>query len=82
LISYISIDNNRDVQGSGSTTTITSHSYWVWQSVAELLLNKVFVAATPGGAFGDAGRDYLRLSYATSKERIREALDRMDRVLG
>jgi len=45
-------------------------------------LNKVFVAATPGGAFGDAGRDYLRLSYATSKERIREALDRMDRVLG
>ena len=40
------------------------------------------MAATPGGAFGDAGRDYLRLSYATSQERIREAMDMMEKVLG
>ena len=38
-------------------------------------------ACVEGGAFGDAGRDYLRLSYATSQERIREALDRMEEVL-
>ena len=46
------------------------------------VLNWVFVAATPSGAFGDVGRDYLRLSYATSQERIRKALDRMEKVLG
>ena len=55
--------------------------YGTGDEVAELFLNKAYVAATPGGAFGDAGRDYLRLSYATSQERIREALDRMEKVL-
>lgn len=55
--------------------------YGTGDEVADLFLNKAYVAATPGGAFGDAGKDYLRLSYATSQERIREALDRMEKVL-
>lgn len=55
--------------------------YGTGDEVADLFLNKAYVAATPGGAFGDAGKDFLRLSYATSQERIREALDRMEKVL-
>ncbi|HIH43862.1 MAG TPA: pyridoxal phosphate-dependent aminotransferase [Candidatus Methanoperedenaceae archaeon] len=55
--------------------------YGSGEEVAELLLNKAFVAATPGAAFGEAGNDFIRISYATSQERIREALRRMKTVL-
>lgn len=55
--------------------------YGTGDEVAELLLNRAYVAATSGGAFGNAGRDFLRISYATSQERIREALLRMEKVL-
>lgn len=41
------------------------------------LLAKANVATTAGSAFGAAGRNHLRLSYATSLERIHQALERM-----
>jgi aspartate aminotransferase len=41
-----------------------------------LLLDKARVALVPGDAFGAPG--YLRLSYATSIERIDEGLRRLD----
>jgi len=44
-------------------------------------LTKQFVATTPGSAFGEAGNDFIRISYATSQDRIREALRRMEAVL-
>ena len=44
---------------------------------AKLLLDKVQVAVVPGEAFGAPG--YLRLSYATSIERIDEGLRRLGR---
>ncbi|MCE8424754.1 MAG: pyridoxal phosphate-dependent aminotransferase [Candidatus Methanoperedens sp.] len=55
--------------------------YGTGEEVAELLLNKAFVATTPGSAFGESGNDFIRISYATSKERIKEALRRMEAVL-
>ncbi len=55
--------------------------YGSGEKVAELLLNKAFVATTPGFAFGEAGNDFIRISYATSQERIKEALRRMEAVL-
>ena len=55
--------------------------YGSGEKIAELLLNKAFVATTPGAAFGEAGNDFIRISYATSQERIREALRRMETVL-
>lgn len=55
--------------------------YGSGEKIAELLLNKAFVATTPGAAFGEAGYDFIRISYATSQERIREALRRMETVL-
>jgi aspartate aminotransferase len=45
--------------------------------LAKLLLDKARVALVPGDAFGSPG--YLRLSYATSIERIEEGLRRMER---
>jgi aspartate aminotransferase len=45
--------------------------------IARMLLEKVQVAVVPGEAFGAPG--YLRLSYATSIERIEEGLRRLNR---
>ena len=45
--------------------------------LAKLLLDKARVALVPGDAFGAPG--YLRISYATSIERIEEGLRRMER---
>jgi aspartate aminotransferase len=45
--------------------------------IAKMLLDKAHVAVVPGEAFGAPG--YLRLSYATSIERIIEGLRRLER---
>lgn len=45
--------------------------------IARMLLDKAHVAVVPGEAFGAPG--YLRLSYATSIERIEEGLRRLER---
>jgi aminotransferase len=41
------------------------------------LLDEERVAAVPGPAFGLGGEGYVRMCYATAKEQIEEALDRM-----
>jgi aspartate/methionine/tyrosine aminotransferase len=41
--------------------------------IADRLLEEAGVATTPGVDFGPAATDYLRLSYATSMDRLREA---------
>ena len=45
-------------------------------ALAERLLKEAKVAATPGSAFGAAGRGHLRLSYAASRETILEGVAR------
>ncbi len=49
-------------------------------ALAEYLLNETGVALVPGSAFGAPG--YMRLSFATSMENLREALARMQKLLG
>ncbi len=46
---------------------------------AAVCLDKAHVAIVPGTAFGD--ESHVRLSYATSMERIREGMDRLDGLL-
>src|SRR5688572_951169 len=41
------------------------------------LIDKAGVATTPGSSFGVHGKGHLRLSYATSRDRIAEGLKRM-----
>ena len=45
------------------------------------LLHEQHVAAVPGTAFGESGEGYIRCSYATGIEKLREALARMERFL-
>ena len=49
-------------------------------ALSELLLNEAEVALVPGGAFGAPG--YIRLSFATDLDTLKEAIGRIARVLG
>ena len=46
------------------------------------LLKEFGVACVPGSAFGRCGVGFVRMSYATSMERIRLAVERISRMLG
>ena len=49
--------------------------------LATRLLDEAGVAVLAGSAFGDVGRDNLRLSYANTRENLSAALERMDAFL-
>jgi aspartate aminotransferase len=49
-------------------------------ALAELLLNEAEVALVPGSAFGAPG--YIRLSFATGLDTLKEAVGRITRILG
>ena len=79
---------------SGITCTAPQGAFYVFPNIAaklnarmptdthaaSLLLEREHVAVVPGAAFGAPG--YLRLSYATSIERIEEGLRRLQRFFG
>jgi aspartate aminotransferase len=48
-------------------------------SMAEALLEHAHIATVPGSGFGND--EHIRLSYATSMEKIREGLDRMEKFV-
>ena len=48
---------------------------------AERLLMEEKVAVVPGSAFGEAGKGFVRCSYATSYEKIEQALEKIGRFL-
>ena len=49
-------------------------------ALSDYLLETVGVAVVPGSAFGAEG--YFRISFATSMENLRNALDRIEKALG
>lgn len=51
------------------------------EEFATALLMDEKVAVVPGTAFGDCGEGYLRISYAYSIEKIKEALERIERFM-
>jgi len=57
------------------TTALTSEKF------AEQLLFEQKVAIVPGNVFGDCGEGYIRCSYATSLDKIEEALERIGNFL-
>ena len=50
-------------------------------SLAFEILEKAHVGVAPGIDFGENGEGYLRLSYASSIEKIAEGMDRLERYL-
>ena len=51
------------------------------ETFAVRLLESRGVALVPGSAFGSSGRDFVRLSYATSMEKLRLAVGRIEEFL-
>lgn len=75
----------------GIPCSIPGGAFYVFPDVSHLgggdaftdrLLKEALIAATPGSAFGPDGRNYVRLSYATSQSRISQALERIGRIVG
>jgi aspartate aminotransferase len=56
-----------DIRGTGASA----------EEVCRVLLEDAGVAAIPGAAFGTAGKDFVRFSFASSVENLREAVVRM-----
>lgn len=50
------------------------------ESLCRILLEDAGVAAIPGAAFGAAGKDFIRFSFASSTETLQEAIDRIQKV--
>lgn len=51
------------------------------ETFCELLLKEERLALIPGSAFGESGRGFIRASYATDENNIREALVRLERFM-
>ncbi|MHA1911647.1 MAG: pyridoxal phosphate-dependent aminotransferase [Candidatus Kariarchaeaceae archaeon] len=47
------------------------------KEMADFILNEAGVCCLPGSAFGPNGEGYLRLSYATSVEKIKQAIEKI-----
>lgn len=53
------------------------NSYTSGYALSDDILNKARVFITPGGIFGSAGDNYIRVSLCSSEERFREAITRI-----
>ena len=51
------------------------------ETFCERLLHEERLALVPGNAFGASGRGFVRASYATSKDNIHDALERLERFM-
>ena len=51
------------------------------EAFTEFLLKEARVMTMPGSAYGWRGEGYIRISYASSYERLEEALDRMEKAV-
>jgi aspartate aminotransferase/aminotransferase len=47
-------------------------------AVADVLLDQGHVAVVPGDPFGERGKGFIRISYATSLEDCKEGMDRLE----
>jgi aspartate/methionine/tyrosine aminotransferase len=65
-------------------------AFYAWVNVADtgttaeqicrIMLEEAGVAAIPGSAFGEAGTDFVRFSFASSSTTLKEAVDRIIKV--
>lgn len=51
------------------------------EEFATRLLEEQKIAIVPGTAFGECGEGYVRVSYAYSMERLKEALSRIEKFV-
>ena len=51
------------------------------EEFAKRLLVELKIAIVPGTAFGESGEGYVRVSYAYSMDRLKEALSRIEKFV-
>ncbi len=73
----------------GLSLDIPEAAFYVWIEVPKgytsasftaHLIEKAGIVTTPGNGFGDPGEGYIRMTVTTTKERLAEAVDRMQKV--
>ncbi len=65
-------------------------AFYAWVNIADtgmtaeelcrIMLEEAGVAAIPGAAFGPAGRDFIRFSFASSVANLQAAVERIQRA--
>jgi aspartate/methionine/tyrosine aminotransferase len=65
-------------------------AFYAWVNIADtgvsaeelcrIMLEDAGVAAIPGAAFGEVGRDFVRFSFASSNATLKEATERIQKV--
>ena len=50
-------------------------------TTAKTFLEKADIIATPGVGFGKAGEGYIRMTLTVPKERLNEAVERLQKIL-
>jgi LL-diaminopimelate aminotransferase len=65
-------------------------TFYLWQKIsqkvksiefAKILLEKADIVVTPGIGFGEYGEGYIRFALTVDKERIKEAISRLKKIL-
>ena len=79
------------LNGMGLKTVMPKGAFYIFPDVrstglndedfALKLLKEYGVACVPGSAFGPSGAGFVRMSYATSLEKIKQAVERLERML-
>jgi|SRR5579863_1341762 len=77
------------LRGLGFDVSAPQASFYVWVPIPRgtgsaeftaLLLAKTSIVSTPGKGFGEAGEGYIRLTLTVRKERLAEAIDRIEKA--
>ena len=79
------------LNGMGLKTVMPQGAFYIFPDVRSTglndedfalgLLKEYGVACVPGSAFGPSGAGFVRMSYATSLEKIKQAVERLERML-
>lgn len=79
------------LKNAGWSVNSPKATFYVWTRIprpykssiefAKLVLDKADIVMTPGIGFGKAGEGYVRMALTVSKERMKEAVDRLSKLL-
>jgi LL-diaminopimelate aminotransferase len=74
----------------GLDTPFPKATFYIWtpvpqgytsQDFSTLLLEKAGIVCTPGNGFGNPGEGFVRMTLTVSKERMKEAIERLKKIL-
>lgn len=79
------------LQSIGWKVTAPQATFYVWTKIpkgfehsmqtAKAFLDKADIVATPGNGFGKGGEGYIRMTLTVPKERLKETVERLKKIL-